>query len=268
MAKPPFLQIQGVRWDGAAAQPGLETIAEEVPVALVYNGISHVVMMATPQDLADFALGFSLTEGILADPAELYDLVETPRETGIEVELTVAAERFQALKARRRNLTGRTGCGLCGVDSLAEAVRPSRDVGAAPSVTHDAIDRAVAALPDLQPLNREVRALHAAAWAKTDGTIVLVREDVGRHNALDKLIGAMSKAAIDPRAGFLVMTSRCSYEIVQKAVSFGIGIVASVSAPTALAVRMAEQSNLTLVALARGKRHNIYARADRISDRA
>ncbi len=273
MATAPLVQIQSLRWDGEAAEAGAETIAEEVPVALVYNGISHVVMMATPQDLADFALGFSLSEGILADPTELYDLVETPRETGIEVELTVAAERFQALKARRRNLTGRTGCGLCGVDSLAEAVRPSRDVGVAPTVTHDAIERAMAALPHLQPLNAQARALHAAAWANLDGSIALVREDVGRHNALDKLIGAMAKQEgarqkIDPRTGFLVMTSRCSYEIVQKSVAFGIGVVVAVSAPTALAVQMAETSNVTLVALARGKRHIAYARADRIVARA
>jgi formate dehydrogenase accessory protein FdhD len=268
MAAAPLVQIQSLRWDGEAAEAGAETIAEEVPVALVYNGISHVVMMATPQDLADFALGFSLSEGILADPTELYDLVEVPRETGIEVELTVAAERFQALKARRRNLTGRTGCGLCGVDSLAEAVRPSRDVGVAPTVTHHAIERAMTSLPDLQPLNAQARALHAAAWANLDGSIALVREDVGRHNALDKLIGSMSRQKIDPRTGFLVMTSRCSYEIVQKAVAFGIGIVVAVSAPTALAVQMAEQSNVTLVALARGKRHIAYARADRIVDRA
>ncbi|GIL41710.1 formate dehydrogenase accessory sulfurtransferase FdhD [Roseiterribacter gracilis] len=268
MATPPFVQIQSLRRDGDTTQPGLETIAEEVPVALVYNEISHVVMMATPQDLADFALGFSLTEGILAEPGEIYDLAEAAHATGIEVQLTVAAERFQALKARRRNLTGRTGCGLCGVDSLDEAVRPSRDVGVAPTITHGAIDRAMASLPDLQPLNRDVRALHAAAWASRDGSIVLVREDVGRHNALDKLIGAMAKQAIDPRDGFLVMTSRCSYEIVQKAVMFGIGIVVSVSAPTALAVRMAETSNVTLVASARGTRYNVYARADRISERA
>jgi formate dehydrogenase accessory protein FdhD len=261
-----LVQIPSLRWDGDAVEPRVETIAEEVPVALVYNGISHVVMMATPQDLADFALGFSLSEGILESPAELYDLVETPRETGIEVELTVASERFQALKARRRNLTGRTGCGLCGVDSLAEAVRPSRDVGEAPTIAPAAIGRAMDALPELQPLNREARALHAAAWAGRDGTIALVREDVGRHNALDKLIGSMARQRIDPRDGFLVMTSRCSYEIVQKAVSFGIGIVVSVSAPTALAVRMAETSNLTLVALARGKRHTAYARADRIAE--
>jgi formate dehydrogenase accessory protein FdhD len=268
VASQPLVQIQSLRWDGGTAEAGVETIAEEVPVALVYNGISHVVMMATPQDLADFALGFSLSEGILDSPAELYDLAEMPRESGIEVELTVAAERFQALKARRRNLTGRTGCGLCGVDSLAEAVRPSRDVGEAPTVSSAAIERAMAALPDLQPLNREARALHAAAWAGLDGTIALVREDVGRHNALDKLIGAMAQQKIDPRRGFLVMTSRCSYEIVQKAVSFGIGIVVAVSAPTALAVRMAESSNLTLVALARGRRHIVYARDDRIVERA
>jgi formate dehydrogenase accessory protein FdhD len=265
MGTPPLVRIPSLRWDGSAATPADETVAEETPVALVYNGVSHVVMMATPQDLADFALGFSLSERILESPAELYDLVERVREDGIEVDLTIAAERFQGLKARRRNLTGRTGCGLCGVDSLAEAVRPARLVGPTPPITPAAIERAMARLPELQDLNREARAVHAAAWAELDGTIVRVREDVGRHNALDKLIGCMAREAIDPAQGFLVMTSRCSYEIVQKAVATGIGTVVAVSAPTALAIRMAEASNVTLVALARGDRHVVYTGTARIA---
>lgn len=261
----PILSLPSLRWEDGAATDQAETVAEEVPVALVYNGVSHVVMMATPQDLEDFALGFSLSEGILEARSELLDCRRRDGAIGIEMELSILNERFSALKARRRNLTGRTGCGLCGVDSLAEAIRPARLVEPGPPISPAAIAAALAALPDRQLLNREAGAIHAAAWAKPDGTIAEIREDVGRHNALDKLIGAMARSATDPRDGFLLVTSRCSYEMVQKATAAGIGLIVAISAPTALAIRMAEQAGIGLVAFARGERHARYANPERVS---
>src|SRR5712671_161785 len=190
-------------------------IAAEVPVALAYNGVSHVVMMATPSDLADFALGFSVSEGILADGTELLDLEIEEGETGIRVGMTITQERFTALKERRRNMTGRTGCGLCGVDDLTQVARPLPRVGTGVKVGVVAIHQALSALPARQPANMETGAVHAAAWATPTGKIALVREDVGRHNALDKLIGAIEQGQIGPEVGFVVITSRCSFEMVQ-----------------------------------------------------
>jgi formate dehydrogenase accessory protein FdhD len=244
--------------DGVAT-PVREVIAEEVPVALVYNGVSHAVMMTTPADLDDFALGFSLSEGILESPDELLDSEIVPAPQGASVHMTVSARRFAALKERRRNLTGRTGCGLCGVDSLDQAIRPLRNVRHAAPVAAAAIRRALDRLPELQVMNRSARALHAAAFARPDGEILIAKEDVGRHNALDKLIGALAKARIDPGSGFVVITSRCSYEMVQKAMTVGIPMLVAVSAPTALAVRMADAAGLTVVALARGDSMRIYS---------
>ena len=206
----------------------IEAVAAEVPVALVYNGISHVVMMATPEDLGDFALGFSLSEGILRRPAEMgaIEIVET--SSGIEARLEIDRRRAAMLDIRRRNLAGRTGCGICGVDSLEAALRPLPRLksSAAPSV--DAVRRALAALPAAQPINSETHSVHAAAFADLDGRVGLLREDVGRHNALDKLIGAMANAGADPAGGFAVITSRCSMEMVQKAVTIGISTLVAI----------------------------------------
>jgi FdhD protein len=255
----------GHRWIGGETLREVEGIAEEVPVALVYNGISHAVMMATPEDLQDFALGFSLTEGILQNPRELLHTAERRGCDGIEMALTITNERFADLRARRRNLIGRTGCGLCGVDSLEQAVRPARMLQTDVVISPAAIARALAELPTCQVINRQVHAVHAAAWALRDGAIAEIREDVGRHNALDKLVGAMAYAHTAPESGFAVITSRCSYEMVQKAVAFGLGILVAVSAPTALALRVAEASGLTLVARARGERYTLYTHPHRIS---
>lgn len=260
----PALQIESRRWSRGVSCGGLEAIAEETPVALVYNGISHAVMMATPQDLEDFALGFSLTEGILERPDELLDCEPHATTRGIEMALTITSRRFAALGARRRNLTGRTGCGLCGVDSLGQALRPLREVQSEVIVSPDAVMRAMAALPKLQAINSEVHALHAAAWALPDGTIAEIREDVGRHNALDKLLGALARAGVESQGGFAVVTSRCSYEMVQKAVARGIGLLVAVSAPTALALRLAEAAGLTLIARARGDGYRLYTHPHRI----
>jgi len=246
-----------------------EVVAEETAVALVYNGISHAVMMATPCDLEDFARGFSLTERIVEKPSEIYDIevediaIESGGR-GIEVRLKIAAQRMAGLQERRRSLAGRTGCGLCGVDSLDAALRPvpvSRAVG---TVARAAIERAMAALPGQQRINKLNGATHAAGWAAADGALVLVREDVGRHNALDKLGGALAKSGSAGAGGFVVVTSRCSYEMVQKAAALGAVAIAAVSAPTSLAIETAEQAGIGLVAFVREDRLTVYANAQRI----
>jgi FdhD protein len=251
-----------IRDDAASAQDA--AIAAEVPVALAYNGVPHVVMMSTPSDLADFAIGFSLSEGILGAFDELLGLEVEEGETGIRVSMAIAAERFAELKNRRRNMTGRTGCGLCGVDDLTQVARPLPRVGAGAKVGIDAVHRALDALPAWQPVNEETGAVHAAAWATPTGEIALAREDVGRHNALDKLIGAMARSHIDPQSGFAVITSRCSFEMVQKSATIGISILVAISAPTTMALRIAERTGISLIALARSDSATLYANPGRI----
>lgn len=241
-----------------------ETVAEEVAVALVYNGISHAVMMATPCDLEDFARGFSLTERIVEQPPEIYDIEVEPVGRGIEVRLEIAAQRMAGLQERRRSLAGRTGCGLCGVDSLDAALRSVPAVSHPRPVARRAIERAMKELPEHQKINRTNGATHAAGWASADGTLVVVREDVGRHNALDKLAGALTRSGGAEPGGFVVVTSRCSYEMVQKAVAIGASAIAAVSAPTSLAIETAEQAGVALVAFVRDGRLTVYAHAERI----
>jgi formate dehydrogenase accessory protein FdhD len=241
-----------------------EVVAEEVAVALVYNGISHAVMMATPRDLEDLARGFSFTERIVEKPSEIYDVEVEAAGRGIEVRLEIASQRMAALQERRRNLAGRTGCGLCGVESLDAALRPVPPTPAHGSVSRAAIGRAMAALPAAQRLNRENGATHAAGWAASDGCLIAVREDVGRHNALDKLAGALIRADEVPAGGFVVVTSRCSYEMVQKASAIGAAAIAAVSAPTSLAIETAAEAGLALAAFVRDGRLTAYAHAERI----
>lgn len=245
-------------------------IADEVPVALVYNGVSHAVMMATPTDLAAFALGFSLSEGILAAPEELLDLSVTPACTpfgpGITIDLHITQRCFAGLKDRRRSLAGRSGCGLCGVESLDAALRDIPPIRSTLSVGRRAIDRALAALAPLQVLHRAAGAVHAAAWADPAGTILNLAEDVGRHNALDKLIGKLASGPIPP--GFLVLTSRCSYELVAKAAMRNMPVLVAVSAPTGLALNLAEHVGMTVVALARPDSMNVYTHPRRIAELA
>lgn len=236
----------------------LECVAEEVPVAMVYNGISHAVMLATPADLEDFGLGFSLSEGIVRRRAEVLDIEVSCHEAGIEVRLQVSNRAFEALKLRRRTLAGRTGCGLCGVDSLAQVAREVAAVSARPQVSDTAIHRAFASLSDAQPLHRLTGSVHAAGWAAEDGTLLWVREDVGRHNALDKLIGALARAGQDPARGFALVTSRASYEMVQKLASFGGGLLAAISAPTGLAIDLAARAGITLCGFVRDGRKAVY----------
>ncbi|MGD9538788.1 MAG: formate dehydrogenase accessory sulfurtransferase FdhD [Alphaproteobacteria bacterium] len=242
--------VERVLPDGSSAAVS-EVVAEEVPVALVYNGISHVVMMATPADLVDFGLGFSLSEGIIERADELYDIAVAVVENGIEVRMSIALDRFATLKERRRSIAGRTGCGLCGVESLKEAVRHYAPIDSELRFRIEAINAALAELPKRQTVNRATGSVHAAAWTSPSGAIVLVREDVGRHNAFDKLIGALAWRGMLGVPGFAVITSRCSVEMVQKAAAAGIPLLVAISAPTALARRLADECRLTLVALAR-----------------
>ena len=248
----------------AGAELRDEVVAEEVAVALVYNGISHAVMMATPCDLEDFARGFTLTEHIVEGPSEIFDIEVGPIGRGIEVQLRIAGQRMAALQARRRSLAGRTGCGLCGVDSLDAALRPVPATRATATVSRAAIARAMAALPAEQRINRDNGATHAAGWATADGTLLAVREDVGRHNALDKLAGALARLDRPADGGFVVVTSRCSYEMVQKAAAIDAAAIAAVSAPTSLAIETAEQAGLALVAFVRDNRLTVYANGERI----
>ncbi|KAF1038535.1 MAG: Sulfur carrier protein FdhD [Herbaspirillum frisingense] len=258
-------RIRVDRWRDGQRETVDDVVAEEVPIALEYNGISHAVMMATPADLEDFALGFSLTEGILADPGELYECEIVPGCEGVQVQMRIATERFVALKEKRRNLTGRTGCGLCGAETLEQAVRhPAAVASGGAGFTIDQIHAALEDMQGGQQLQQLTGATHAAAWLGADGKIALVREDVGRHNALDKLIGALAEDGADFSQGAAIITSRASYEMVQKAATVGIGFIAAISAPTALAIRLAEETDVTLLGFVRKQGHVVYARPHRL----
>jgi FdhD protein len=241
-----------------------DMLVDEVPVALVYNGISHAVMMATPTHLDEFALGFSLSEGIIAAPGQCYG-IEVGRDAGgIAVQIDIASSAFMALKERRRSLAGRTGCGLCGVDSLDQVCRPLPALPPAQGFHAAGVRRALAAIGAEQQLTRMTGAAHAAAWCGMDGSIAIVREDVGRHNALDKVIGAMARARAAPADGFLLITSRVSFEMAQKAAVAGVPALVGMSAPTLAAVDLADQAGMTLLAFARGQDFVCYTHADRL----
>ncbi len=227
-------------------------LVDEVPVALVFNGISHAVMLASPLDLEDFALGFALTEGLLSNQSELYGVDVMPVENGVEVRLEVAAACEFRMKERRRNLSGRTGCGLCGTESLDQVLRPMPVLTKSIVVESSAVASALKRMAESQPLQRASGAAHAAAWCDADGQVRLVREDVGRHNALDKLIGALVRAGTPAADGFIAVTSRASVEMVQKTLMAGVSLLVAVSAPTALAVRIASENGLALAGFARG----------------
>ncbi|RDS81034.1 formate dehydrogenase accessory sulfurtransferase FdhD [Dyella psychrodurans] len=243
-----------------------DAITEEIPVAMIYNDVPFAVMMVTPLDLEDFALGFSLSEGLIATPDELESIDVQPRLEGVELAMHVASTAVEdrAGSGGERLLPGRSGCGLCGARMLEDAVRHPSPVGRGPIVDAVALEKALESLHDAQPVNAATGSVHAAAWVDTHGDIVMVREDVGRHNALDKLIGAMVKARIDPESGFLVVTSRASYEMVTKAASAGITLMAAISAPTALAIHLAESTNLTLVGFARPGSYVVYTHPQRL----
>ncbi|WP_293367749.1 formate dehydrogenase accessory sulfurtransferase FdhD [Phenylobacterium sp.] len=243
-------------------------VPDETAVALVHDGSTTAVMMATPSDLEDFALGFSLTEGIIADASEIENLEVVETKLGIEVRMWLARPRSEALASRRRYLAGPTGCGLCGIDSLSEARRASPKVAEGLQISAIDIAAALEALPERQTLGAATRAVHAAGWWALSGGFVCLREDVGRHNALDKLVGAL-RAAHEPRPeGVLFLTSRVSVEMVQKAAVLGAQVLVAVSAPTALAIRTADEAAITLVGVARRDGFEIFTRPDRISGRA
>ncbi|BBB29817.1 formate dehydrogenase accessory sulfurtransferase FdhD [Neptunomonas japonica] len=247
------------RWEQGNQSLAHDNVAEEVAVALVYNGISHVVMMTSPNDLKDFALGFSITEGILTSADELYDIELQQHDTGVEVQMSIASGRMMQLKQQRRNLTGRTGCGLCGAESLGQAVRPIKVLQNPSEVSDEAIQSAVLKLDENQPQQALTGACHGAAWCNKQGEILMVREDVGRHNALDKLIGALVREGINMQKGFVLISSRASYEMVQKVTAVGINTLVAVSAPTGLALRLAREAGLQLIGFARPQRHVSYS---------
>lgn len=252
------------RWSDTQAAPGVAALALEVPIAFEYNGISHAVMLATPADLHDFASGFSFSEGI-AQPEHFYGVDVLASDAGVTLAIEIGAGAFAQLKSRRRTLVGRTGCGICGTESLHQVLRPLPDLSRHRlRVGASALASAHAGLTNSQPLQRATGATHAAVWCDASGAIVIAREDVGRHNALDKLIGALLRAKVDTASGFAVVTSRASVEMVQKSALAGIAVLAAVSAPTALAVRTAESCGQTLVGFAHGETFSVYTRADRI----
>ncbi|RWM25335.1 formate dehydrogenase accessory sulfurtransferase FdhD [Mesorhizobium sp.] len=241
-------------------------VPEETPVAFSYAGTTHAVMMASPADFEDFALGFSLTEGIIADPAEIEAIEVEDLGAGIDIQIKLKDKANTRFQARRRRLAGPVGCGLCGIESIEEAMRSVDAVGAS-TLTLDAEDvtRSVKLLSKLQPLHTETGAVHAAGFYVPGRGIVMAREDVGRHNALDKLAGALAKAGIDGASGAVVVTSRVSVEMVQKTAAIGAPIIMAVSAPTALAIRTAEAAGMTLVALVRGDDFDIFTHPDRVA---
>lgn len=241
-----------------------DAVAEEVPVAFLYNGRPHAVMMATPADLEDFALGFTLSEAIIGGPEECRKVEVVGALAGVELHVAIPPERAAALEQRARELTGRTGCGLCGAQTLDAAVRHPPAVAEPAPIAEAALQRALGELHDHQKINIATGGTHAAAWAAVDGALACVREDVGRHNALDKLVGAMVRGNLDQRAGFLLMTSRASFEIVMKAATVGIGVVAAISAPTALAIALAHETRVTLIGFARPDGYSIYAHGGRM----
>ncbi|MGK2926547.1 MAG: formate dehydrogenase accessory sulfurtransferase FdhD [Lysobacterales bacterium] len=243
-----------------------DCIAAEVPVALTYNRVAHVVMMATPLDLEDFALGFSLTEGLIGEVTDLLAIRVIPRAGGLELAMTIGEDWFDRLATQRRNMAGRTGCGLCGAENIEQALRLPEPVQRTLELPHAALQRAVDALERHQPLQADTGATHGAAWCDRDGRILRLREDVGRHNALDKLIGSLFRSGFNPSDGFALVSSRASYEMVFKTAAAGIELLVAVSAPTTLAVEFAQRCGQTLVGFARPGRHNVYSHPERIAD--
>jgi len=260
----PLDRVKRDIWRRQGLASGERAIPEETAVSFTYDGGSYAVMMATPQDLEDFAYGFSLTEGIVGkiDDIERLEIIED--DLGIELRMWLAAPRGAAYGERSRHLAGPTGCGLCGIESLAEAMRMPRKVIGKASFRPEEIMKALDALAPAQALNHETRAVHAAAFWLPGQGLIAVREDVGRHNALDKLAGVLARRGIEPAKGFVIFTSRVSVEMIQKAAAIGVPLAVAVSAPTALAVRMADAANMTLVAVARQDGFEIFTHPGRV----
>ena len=237
-----------------------DQVIEEMPIAMLYNGVSHAVMMATPSDLEDFALGFSLGEGIVENPGQFSFVEAVKSELGLSLEMTIPQSQFDLLAERQRHQGASSGCGMCGIESLQAAMRPAPMVTSNLKIRVDEISVGIHALSERQPLNRQSGGVHAAGYVHAGG--ILVREDVGRHNALDKLIGGLSKE--NSGDGFLVLSSRASYELVHKAAMANIAMVVAISAPTSIAIELADACGITLICFARGKQMNVYTHAERL----
>jgi FdhD protein len=253
------------RAGGDAPETIQRELAVEAAIGLAYDSRPYVVVMGSPLDIEDLAVGFTVTERVAAF-ADIARVTVSRTDEGVvaDILLSPTASRTMSME-RRRTLEARSSCGLCGVESLRQAIRPMAQVSPGPRVTRAAIQAALAALEASQALGARTRATHAAAWAEASGTLRLVREDVGRHNALDKLVGAALRAGLDPRDAFVIVTSRCSYEMVEKTAAAGVALLVAISAPTDLAIRQAEAAGMTLVALARGDGHCVFTGAGRIS---
>jgi len=252
-------------WREGCASVGSRPIPEETAVALTYNGGTYAVMMTTPQDLEDFAVGFSLTEGVINSSADIDSLDIVRLDDGVEIRMWLRKPEADRLRERQRHIAGPTGCGLCGIESIAEAMRPAAIVHQRRQFSPEHIMVAMQGLPSRQKLNIETRAVHAAAFWNVTSGIIALREDVGRHNALDKLSGALARASIVASEGIILLTSRVSVEMVQKSAAIGAPVMVSVSAPTALAVRMADVSGITLVAIARADGFEVFTHPSQIA---
>jgi len=263
----PILPARRSAWRGDTATDGVRMVPRETPVALTYNRATHAVMLASPADLEDFAIGFSLSEGIIATPADIQALDIVEVEAGIECRMDLADIRLDALTKRQRRLAGPSGCGLCGLDSLAAAIRPAPAVPAGRSFTPAMIQDAMRAMPAAQVLNAATHAVHAAAFWTPDHGLIALREDVGRHNALDKLSGALARAGVAATDGLVLLSSRVSVEMVQKAASLGAPIIVAISAPTSLAIDVATAAGITLIGVARADGFEVFTHLDRITTR-
>jgi FdhD protein len=265
MIPPPVLSVSRTTFHGNAVTNGVRAIPEETPVAFSYNRTAYAVMLATPADLEDFAIGFSLTEGIIQTADEIEELDVVAAEHGIELRMWLAPQRADRIAVRQRRLAGPSGCGLCGLESLADAVRTLPHIASAVGFDAAAIHAAMAALPAAQKFNQQTRAVHAAAFWHPARGLVAVREDVGRHNALDKLTGALARDGAAVAEGLLLLSSRISVEMVQKAAMLGAPVVVAVSAPTALAVRMADAAGITLIGIARADGFEVFTHRERVT---
>ena len=265
MTRPPVTSTTRLARRASGTAAAARLVPEETPVAFSFAGTTHAVMMASPADFQDFALGFSLTEGIIASPDEIEAIEVEDHGAGIDIQISLKDQANTRFEARRRRLAGPVGCGLCGIESIEEAMRSVHDVGQSSlTLSADEVAQAVKLLSKQQPLYAETGAVHAAGFYIPGQGIVAAREDVGRHNALDKLAGALAKAGIDGAAGAVVVTSRVSVELVQKTAAIGASFIIAVSAPTALAVRTAQEAGMTLVALVRGDEFDVFTRPERV----
>ena len=253
-----------LRIDANGVRDASSVLAEEVPIALVYNGRPHVVVMGTPSDLEDLAVGFSWTEGIVDESAQIERVDVVRASHGVELQIQIPEAGALRLEERMRGIVSRTGCGLCGIETINDMLHVPARVGSRLHISADTLSAVNDELSRQQTINNETSTVHAAAWATPEGELHVIREDVGRHNALDKVLGALGRMGMDPTGGFVVVTSRASYEMVQKAATCGVELLAAISRPTGLAIRFAEAADMTLVGLLRGKTANIYCRPERV----